>query len=188
MLLFARKHSEKDDPQIADQLNLGARSLQRGDIVVVKGGGYGKDQVLLPIIRGVWIGINIDNNLKQAGLTAQFFRQGGGAVALVRNLHLPGKLLEGLGGFSLKIKFFGDFFVKGKGQQAVFHLRRFAVYQIFHLVIDAVVHNSGGAVGAVAFDYAGLLKLAVIIQRGVKGFVAGGRKRGGKSGADAAGQ
>ena len=177
VLLLAGHDHEQNGAQVAHELDLSPRGLQRENVVGVEGSGGGEDQVVAAVLRGAGVGQHVQVDLHQAGLACKVLGQGRGAVELIGHREGPGQAVEGLLGLALEVEPGRGVFPQIKGDRAVGHGGDPVVGEVDDGVVGAVIGEAGVAVGLVALDHAGIHQAAVVVQGGVIGLVADGLQR-----------
>ena len=180
MLLLPGEAEKQHRPQVAHQLDLGARGLQGEDVVLVEQGRGGQGVIVAGVVAGGLVWRHVQQNLHHPPLSRQVLRLGGDAVEGVAEGQRPGELLEGLAGLALEVEVVRRAAVEAEGGPVLPPDRRGAVGEVDHLVVDAVVRQAVRAVEGVAFHHAGLQQVAVVVQGGVVRLVI----RGGHAAAD----
>ncbi len=175
MLLLPRKDHKEYRPQIAHQLDLRAGGFQGENVVLIKQ-RRGRENVIVPgVITGGPVGQNVQQDFRHALLPRKLFRLGRYAVHRVPQADGPGQILKGRAGLAFKIEVVRSRPAKLEDRLAVPVLPRGVVRQIHHLVVNAVIRQCFRAVQGIALYHAALQEIAVIVQRGIVGFVVGRR-------------
>ena len=175
MAFLTGQTEEQHRPQVADQLHLGAGGFQRQDVILIED-RHGFQGVVVPgVLAGPFIGHDVQTDLHHAGLSRQILCLGGYAVEGIAHGDRPGKLLEGLCGFALKVEGPGQgLFVQPEGGHATVPGRHRAVGQVDDLIVIAVVCQRSNAVGTVTLHHTAVGEIAVVVRHGVVGLVIGG--------------
>ena len=174
MTFLTGQADEQHRTQVADELHLRAGGFEGENVVLIENGHRLERIVVAGILAGVFVGNGVDADLHHAGLAGKVLSLRRHAVECIVDGKRPGKLRKGLCRFAFKIEVVGNGVLgKLKNRLSGGGRGHKAVRQIDDLIVVAVVREGFSTVGRVAFDYAAVGEIAVVVGHGVVGFVVG---------------
>ena len=174
MTFLTGQADEQHRTQVADELHLCAGGFEGEDVILIENSHRLERIVIAGILAGVFIGDGVNADLHHAGLSGEILRLRRHAVECIVDSERPGKLCKGLCRFAFKVEVVGNGVLgKLKNRLSGGGRGHKAVRQVDDLIVVAVVREGSGAVGRVAFDYAAVGEIAVVVGHGIVGFVVG---------------